>query len=100
MNCTTTNITKIHRFYNIGPTDVFPKQQSTFEISEGIWDLSSVKLFFDVDSVGTLPQGIESLIDQLSVSIDGVEIQTIKNYNQLARIVSVQGIAFVQYLRE
>ena len=64
------------------------------ETQDGIWSLNSVKLFFKASilagaaNVCSFPRNLGSIIETLTVFIDDIEIQHIKNYNQLARIMN------------
>jgi hypothetical protein len=89
MNALPQNITKIHRIEPIGTKTGFPQTQTVFEITDGIWDLSSVKLLFTFNSDGVAPRGIDCLISSLSVSFDDVEVQSINNYHHLTRLMAV-----------
>jgi len=74
-------------------SNIVANDTSTFVIPRGVFDLSTLKLWFlaTIDGANenqmSLPRDVETMIDNLQVSIDGRMVQEIQNYNQLFRIL-------------
>lgn len=85
----------MHTITRINPkekTSVVANDTSTFEISDGVYDLSTLRLWFigtingaDIDRMA-LPRDVETMIETLEVSYGGMR-QLITNYGQIFRIL-------------
>lgn len=81
----------VYRFEAQGASTALAGDQVNFDCPSMIYDLSTVKLFFQVTINGTpgkqsLSRDTDSLIKHLEVWIDDTCIQRIENYNQISRI--------------